>query len=80
VVDSGQNYDELHGVELSGSVHPAGDQPRSGDPDPTLQPVEDAFAAKYLGGAPFAHDGRHGWLRVDPERQYTWDFRKLASI
>jgi len=79
VVDSGENYDELHGVELGGTVHAAGDQPRSDTPDATLQAVEAAFALKYIGDpAAFVHDGKHGWLRIDPERQYTWDFRKLA--
>jgi hypothetical protein len=80
VVDSGENYDELHGVELHGVAHAVGEQPQSDAPDATLQRVEAAFAAKYLGGAPFIHDGRHGWLRVDPERQYSWDFRKLAAL
>jgi Pyridoxamine 5'-phosphate oxidase len=81
VVDAGHNYDELRGVEFHGTVHAVGDQPRDGStPDPTLEPVEAAFAGRYIGdGAAFVHDGRHGWLRVDPDRQYTWDFRKLAS-
>lgn len=79
VVDAGHDYMELRGVELHGTVHAVGDQPRSGGPDTVLDPVEAAFARKYVGeGAPFVHDGRHGWLRIDPDRQYTWDFRKLA--
>jgi Pyridoxamine 5'-phosphate oxidase len=78
VVDSGHNYQELHGVELHGGVEAVGDQPRTGTPDATLQPVEQLYADKYIGpGAPFFHDGKHGWLRIDPDRQYTWDFRKL---
>jgi len=81
VVDAGVEYTELHGVELHGTVHAVGDQPRSGGADAVLEPVEAAFAAKYIGGGvPFVHDGRHGWLRIDPDRQYTWDFRKLASL
>jgi hypothetical protein len=80
VVDTGQNYDELRGVELHGTVQAVGDQPNTGTPDAVLDGVAAAFAAKYLGGLPFAHDGKHGWLRVDPDRQYTWDFRKLASV
>ena len=79
VVDAGHDYMELRGVEFHGTVHAAGDQPRSGGPDTVLEPVEAAFARKYIGeGAPFMHDGKHGWLRIDPDRQYTWDFRKLA--
>ncbi|HXA28376.1 MAG TPA: pyridoxamine 5'-phosphate oxidase family protein [Candidatus Angelobacter sp.] len=77
VVDAGVQYSELHGVELHGTVHAVGDQPRTGSPDAVLGPVEADFAAKYLDGGPFVHDGKHGWLRVDPDRQYTWDFRKL---
>ena len=78
VVDSGHNYDELHGVEFHGSVDAVGDQPRSDTPDSILQPVEHLYAEKYIGrGAPFFHDGKHGWLRITPDRQYTWDFRKL---
>jgi hypothetical protein len=23
------------------------------------------------------HDGRHGWLRLVPEKITSWDFRKL---
>jgi len=79
VVDAGHDYFELRGVEFHGTVQPVGDQPRSGGPDATLDAVEAAFAAKYIGdGAAFVHDGRHGWLRIDPDRQYTWDFRKLT--
>lgn len=80
VVDAGHDYMELRGVELHGGVHPIGEQPRDGStPDVELERVEAAFARKYLGeGVPFVHDGRHGWLRVDPDRQYTWDFRKLS--
>jgi hypothetical protein len=77
VVDAGHDYVELHGVELSGTVHAVGEHPRGDSPNAELEKVEAAFAAKYMGGAPFVRDGRHGWLRVDPERQYTWDFRKL---
>jgi hypothetical protein len=77
VVDAGHEYVELRGVELTGTVHAVGEHPRTGTANPELEPVETAFAAKYLGGGPFHHDGRHGWLRVDPDRQYTWDFRKL---
>ncbi|HEV7677719.1 MAG TPA: pyridoxamine 5'-phosphate oxidase family protein [Candidatus Dormibacteraeota bacterium] len=76
VVDAGHDYVELHGVEFSGTVEPAGEQPRTGEPDPELGAVEAAFGAKYLGGA-FVHDGKHAWLRIRPTRQYTWDFRKL---
>jgi hypothetical protein len=77
VVDAGNDYFDLRGVEFSGTVRAVGEQPRTDAQNAELQQVEAAFAAKYMGGAPYAADGKHGWLRVDPERQYTWDFRKL---
>jgi PPOX class probable F420-dependent enzyme len=77
VVDAGDTYFELRGVELSGRVDALGESPRTGAPDPGLEGVEAQFAAKYLDGGAFFHDGRHAWLRITPEREYTWDFRKL---
>lgn len=77
VVDAGEDYFQLHGVEFSGTAHPVGEQPRDAEPNPQLEVIESAFAAKYLGGGDYASDGQHGWLRFDPQRQYTWDFRKL---
>lgn len=77
VVDAGDSYFELRGVELSGTAEVIGESPRTGEPNPILEDVEAEFAAKYNPGAPFAHDGRHAWLRVTPQREYTWDFRKL---
>ena len=77
VVDAGDGYFELHGVELSGTAEPVGEQPRTGAPNPELERVEKAFADKYLNGNPFVHDGKHAWVRITPEREYTWDFRKL---
>jgi len=80
VVDAGDGYAELHGVELSGHVEPVGEQPRTGEPNPALDAVERLFSDKYFDGIPFAHDGRHAWLRITPEREYTWDFRKLGDL
>lgn len=77
VVDDGETYDELRGVELRGSVTVVGEVPRTGaEAIPALEAVEAAFAAKYAGGA-FGHDGRHAWLRLDPAKVVSWDFRKL---
>lgn len=77
VVDAGTNYAELRGVEISGSAVVVGDAPRPVDaaPDPRLVEAERLFAAKYTGGT-FADDGRHGWLRVAPDKVTSWDFRK----
>ena len=45
-------------------------------------------AAKITGGElwilgysdEFGSDGRHGWLRVRPEKIVSWDFRKNPSL
>ncbi len=77
VVDDGEEYMELRGVELRGSVVVVGEVPRTGAEDiPELTAVEAAFGAKYAGGA-FGYDGRHAWLRLAPEKLVSWDFRKL---
>ena len=75
VVDAGHEFAELRGVELTGSVEQMGDAPRTDTPDETLAVPERLFGHKYGNGA-FAIDGRHGWLRLLPERIVSWDFRK----
>jgi hypothetical protein len=77
VVDAGVEYMELRGVELRGRVEVVGEVPRTGEPEPRLEPVERAFGEKYLGGAEFGYDGRHAWLALHPEKIVSWDFRKL---
>jgi hypothetical protein len=78
VVDDGEEYMELRGVELRGEVATVGEIPRVGAEDiPELTAVEAAFARKYLGAAEFGYDGRHGWLRLDPAKLVSWDFRKI---
>jgi hypothetical protein len=64
-------------VELRGSAEVVGEVPRQGEPAEALTVPEQLFADKYLGGAAFQHDGRHGWLRADPETILSWDFTKL---
>lgn len=80
VVDAGVEYAELRGVELSGSVVPVGEIPRTGMPDPVLAEPERLFAGKYTGGVQAQADGRHAWLRLTPEKLVSWDFRKLATL
>jgi len=80
VVDAGVQYAELRGVELSGSVVPVGDVPRTPAPDPALAEPERLFADKYTGGVAAQADGRHAWLRLTPEKLVSWDFRKLATL
>jgi hypothetical protein len=78
VVDDGEDYGELRGVELRGTVAPVGEVPRTGAEDIAgLTAVEAAFGAKYSGGA-FGHDGRHAWLRLDPAKVVSWDFGKIG--
>lgn len=76
VVDAGNGYGELRGVEFSGRVEFVGEVPRAGEPHPELEAVEAVYARKYSGGQ-VTHDGRHAWLRFTPAREFTWDFRKL---
>jgi hypothetical protein len=80
IVDAGVEYGELRGVELSGAVAGVGDVPRTAEPDPALAEPERLFAEKYAGGVPVPPDGRHGWLRLTPEKVVSWDFRKLAAL
>ena len=80
VVDAGTGFAELRGVEISGRAEVVGDVPRGADRDPVLTGPEEHFAAKYAGGGPFTPDGRHAWLRITPEKQVSWDFRKNPAL
>jgi hypothetical protein len=77
-VDTGVEYGELRGVELRGRVEVVGEVPRTGEPVPELEGPEQAFAERYTGGT-VVRDGRHGWLRLTPEKIASWDFRKLPG-
>lgn len=80
VVDTGDGYEELRGVEFLGQVEQVGSMPRSGlDPDPELAVPEALFANKYLGGTWVDLPQPHAWLRLRPAKQVSWDFRKLAA-
>ncbi|MER5972436.1 pyridoxamine 5'-phosphate oxidase family protein [Streptomyces sp. NPDC002055] len=78
VVDDGDAYGELRGVELSGTGVFVGEAPRTGEPCPELDAPERLFAAKYFGLDRMPHDGRHAWLRLVPDTVVSWDFRKMA--
>ena len=80
VVDVGHDYDDLRGVEITGTVEVVGEVPRTGEPVDGLSAVEPAFAVKYFGLDQMFHDGRHAWLRVVPSKIVSWDFRKLAAL
>jgi hypothetical protein len=79
VVDAGHGYEELRGVEIRGRVTVVGEVPRAGAPLEELAEPERLFARKYFGTDEMWHDGRHGWLRLDPEKIASWDFRKAAA-
>ena len=78
VVDAGEAYDELRGVELRGRVEVVGEVPRTGEPVPELDAPEQAFADRYSGGT-IVRDGRHAWLRLVPDKITSWDFRKIGQ-
>jgi hypothetical protein len=77
LVDAGQGYAELRGVEIRGRARSVGEVPRTGQPNESLVGPERRFGAKYGGGV-FTHDGRHAWLQVIPDKIVSWDFRKLG--
>ncbi|MFF8504558.1 pyridoxamine 5'-phosphate oxidase family protein [Streptomyces anulatus] len=80
VVDDGEGYGELRGVELTGRAEFIGEAPRTGEPCPELVEAERLFPVKYFGMTEMPHDGRHAWLRLTPETITSWDFRKLAEL
>ncbi|MFD8405091.1 pyridoxamine 5'-phosphate oxidase family protein [Streptomyces anulatus] len=80
VVDDGEEYGELRGVELTGRAEFVGEAPRTGEPCPELVEAERLFPVKYFGMTQMPHDGRHAWLRLTPETITSWDFRKLAGL
>jgi PPOX class probable F420-dependent enzyme len=80
VIDAGTEFWELRGVEITGRAEVVGDVPRGTGPVPELADVEPAYARKYRGTDEFTPDGRHGWLRVPPEKITSWDFRKNPAL
>lgn len=81
VVDAGDQYQELRGVELVGVADFVGEVPRTGaQAIPELCHIERGYALKYTERGTWKHTGRHGWIRITPSREFTWDFRKLHSV
>jgi nitroimidazol reductase NimA-like FMN-containing flavoprotein (pyridoxamine 5'-phosphate oxidase superfamily) len=78
VVDTGEEYEELRGVELSGTAEFVGEVPRTGELRAELDVPETLFARKNFGIEEMPHDGRHAWIRLTPEKTVSWDFRKLG--
>jgi hypothetical protein len=79
LVDDGAEFLELHGVEIHGEVEIIGDVPRSGGDCPELVAPERSFSRKYFGGEYMRYDGRHGWLKVVPQKITSWDYRKIGG-
>ena len=80
LIDAGDEFFELRGVEVLGRAEPVGEAPRTGEPNPELIPVEAAFGRKYAGGEEnFFYDGGHAWLRIVPEKLVSWDFTKMQT-
>lgn len=77
VIDTGEQYGELRGVEISGTAAPVGDVPRGREPHLELAEPERLFARKYAGTDEFDPDGRHAWLRITSDKLVSWDFRKI---
>ena len=78
VVDGGDEFMELRGVDLNGVATPVGEVPRTGEANGELEIPERLFADKYSGGR-VGYDGRHAWLRIRPDKIVSWDFRKIQS-
>src|SRR3954469_1171827 len=77
VVDSGEGYGELRGVELSGAVEFVGEIPRTGEPCTELDALAPLSSRKTFGLEAMPHDGRHAWIRLTPSKTVSWDFRKV---
>jgi len=80
MVDDGEAYEELRGVELSGRAHPVGDIPRAGTDWPELEAVESAYAVKYSVAPDHLYDGLHAWIRIEVEREVSWDHAKIPAV
>ncbi|MFF4491590.1 pyridoxamine 5'-phosphate oxidase family protein [Streptomyces sp. NPDC001544] len=78
VVDSGEEYEQLRGVELTGTIEFVGEVPRIGELCAELDTAEMLFARKNFGLDEMPHDGRHAWARLTPDKMVSWDFSKLG--
>lgn len=79
VIDDGDRYRELRGVEILGTVTVVGEVPRRGTAHPELAEPERIFSEKYFCSEEFSYDSRHGWLRIAPVSLRSWDFRKIRT-
>jgi|KBSSwiStaDraftv2_1062776.scaffolds.fasta_scaffold04421_2 nitroimidazol reductase NimA-like FMN-containing flavoprotein (pyridoxamine 5'-phosphate oxidase superfamily) len=79
LVDAGTDYQELRGVEVTGTVEIVGEVPRRGEHVDELIEPERLFGLKYRSTPGVVYDGLHGWLRLRPDRVLSWDFRKISA-
>ncbi|MEV0321753.1 pyridoxamine 5'-phosphate oxidase family protein [Streptomyces sp. NPDC050658] len=80
LIDSGEEYGELRGAELSGTAVFVAEAPRTGEPCPELETPERLFTQKYFGMDSMPYDGKHAWIRLTPDAVASWDFRKLGQL
>jgi nitroimidazol reductase NimA-like FMN-containing flavoprotein (pyridoxamine 5'-phosphate oxidase superfamily) len=78
-VDTGHEFLELRGVEITGTVAVVGEVPRAGESHAELDALETDFFAKYFPDVGVFHDGRHAWLKLTPSKISSWDFRKIGQ-
>jgi len=73
-VDDGESYDNLRGVVLHGTLQEA-------EADTRLERVIEAFSHKYYGGnrPPFTVWRNRFFLKLEPDRIASWDFRKIPE-
>jgi PPOX class probable F420-dependent enzyme len=79
VMDDGDEYFQLRGVEFRGEAEFVGEQPRVGEPVAELEEVERRFAKRNSWEREWIYDQRHAWIRVRPAKEVSWDFRKLGD-
>ena len=74
VVDDGVEYDVLRGVVLHCTA-------RRADDDESARDAERTWSEKYLGGnePPYRRWRGRVWLRLEPQRVSSWDFRKIPE-
>jgi nitroimidazol reductase NimA-like FMN-containing flavoprotein (pyridoxamine 5'-phosphate oxidase superfamily) len=71
-VDTGVQYGELRGAVLYGLFAEA-----TGHAG--LLGARRAFAEKYWGGHEVPDIRSHVWLRLEPDKTVSWDFRKIPA-
>lgn len=78
VVDAGEEYGELRGVELSGAVEFVGEAPRTGEPVPETRRGGAAVRPQELRHRRDAARRQTRLAPADPGRDRVLDFRKLG--